>query len=201
MSMSKDKAARKHASIDPALIASISREVIARLRSASPSATDASICDQLITSETIESITGKPARILIAKSAVVTPAACDEARRRGITIHRTNGPQPSTPTHHASIEITDTSDPQRAQNVREQLERRSVCRSAARIVLSDQPANEVHRLCAIGERAVMIISIIDVPRFADDFKPTVWVLDMKRMNLAVAVNAAARITQQENRIR
>ncbi len=199
--MPKGQPPHEHERIDPSLVAAISREVIARLRSATPGTTDQSIRDRIITTKTIESVTGKPTRIRISNSAVVTPAARDEARRRGISIDRTfdlhNSQDEPTPSHDLTIEITDTSDPQRAQSVRDQLERRGVIRNASRIVLSDHPANEVHRLCATGERAVMIGSINDVRRFADDFGPTVWVLDMKRLNLAAAANAAAQITQQD----
>jgi hypothetical protein len=41
----------------------------------------------------------------------------------------------------------------------------------------------------------MIATATDIQRFADELAPSVWVLDMKRMNIAAATNAVAQITQ------
>ena len=80
--------------IDPALVAAIAREVIARLKSTSKTnQTAASIHDRVITAGTIERLSGTPTQVFIAPGAIVTPAARDAARQRGIAIQ--TGIQPS----------------------------------------------------------------------------------------------------------
>ncbi len=92
--------------------------------------------------------------------------------------------------NHARLEIIDTANPQRADAVRTQLARRGVGVGWAKILLSDTPAWEVCQQCTDnGESAVMINSVTDVQRFADELTPTVWVLDMKRLNITAAVKA------------
>ena len=41
----------------------------------------------------------------------------------------------------------------------------------------------------------MVGSIEDVNRFASELEATVWVLDMKRLNLTAALNVAAQISR------
>jgi len=194
--MPKDAQAARNAPIDPAWIAAIAREVIARLKATPRTGTmAASIDDRIITANTLEKITSAT-QIFIAPEAVVTPSARDEARRRGITINRTVEVLPDQQPNHAKLEITDTASPERADAVRKQLARRGDALGAAKIVLSDTPARDVHQQCtADGEVAVMISSVTDVRRFAVELSPTVWVLDMERLNIPAAVNAIAQITQ------
>lgn len=202
-----------HRNIDPDRIAAIVREVVARLTSATATnqtANAVSIGDRLITTETIGQIEGTPDEIVIAARAVVTPAACDEARQRGITIDRSlgNSPQPinrptanGNPTQNnnqAAIQIVDRSDPDRAASIARQIARRGITKTGTVIVLSQQPARDVHHYCtAQSERAVMITGINEIDRFAAELDPTVWVLDMERINFVVAVNIIARIAKQK----
>ncbi len=44
----------------------------------------------------------------------------------------------------------------------------------------------------------MVGSIEEVQRFASELEATVWVLDMKRLNLTAAVNVAAQISRTGN---
>lgn len=195
--MPKDAQATRNESIDPAMVAAITREVIARLQAASKTNDSAaSISDRIITVNTIEQLPGSPTQVFIAPGAIVTPAAGDEARRRGIHLQRTIAVPRDQQPSDARLEITDSANPQRASAVREQLDRRGESISSARIVLSDTPAHDVYQRCAErGEIAVMIQSISDVERFADELSPAVWVLDMQRMNIPAAVNTIARIAQ------
>lgn len=182
--------------IDRAMVANIAGKVIARLVAMSKTNnTAASISDRIVSVDTLQQLTGTPKQVFITSGSIVTPAARDEARHRGITITRTvEVPQNQQPTH-ARFEITDAANPERAEAVRQQLARRGIRVDSARIVLSDTPASEVYQQCnAHAERAVMIASVSDVQRFADELRPTVWVLDMKRLNIIAAVNVIARIT-------
>lgn len=178
---------------DQAFIASLVRKVMARLQESQTTCSDS----RLVTFETIEKHSGP--QLLVPKSAVITPAARDEAHRRGIAIERTIAP--SNPTNHTTTgptcdSITDTENPERAKAVDRQLSRRGVSLGEMRIVLTDSPAREVHDQITRGNRAAMITAIADVERFADELSPTVWVLDMKRLNIPAAVNTAVKIALQ-----
>lgn len=183
--------------IDPALIAAIAREVIARLKATSrTNQSAASIDDRVITADTIEKLSGTPTQIFLAPGAIVTPAARDEARQRGIAITRTVQLPADQQPKNARLEITDATNPDRAEAIRKQLARRGIADCAARIVLSETPGREVYQRCtADGERTVMIATTTDVQRFADELSPTIWVLDMKRLNISAATNVVAQITQ------
>jgi hypothetical protein len=100
-----------------------------------------------------------------------------------------------TDTDITDTDITDTDDAKRATAVREQLSRRRISLTAARIVLSNSPAQAVYDQIIAGNRAVMIANINDVERFASELSPSVWILDMHRMNLSAAVNAVAKIAR------
>ena len=96
-----------------------------------------------------------------------------------------------------SLSITDHENPSRALTIANQLHRRGITELAATIVLSQTPALDVHHYCGRkNERAVMITALADVDRFRRELEPTVWVLDMERLNLVAAVNVIARISQQ-----
>lgn len=195
--MPSDERAIVNQQIDPATVAAIAREVIARLKSTSKTnQSAASLDDRVITAGTIEQLIGKPTQLFIAPGAIVTPAARDEARQRGITINHTLDVPAQQQPNRGRLDIIDSIKPERAQAVRTQLARRGTNNGSARVVLSDTPGRDVHQQCtAHRERAVMITAVADVQRFADELAPTVWVLDMKRLNIAAATNVVTQITQ------
>ena len=174
--------------IDRALIADVVRKVIARLQQTTTTNIDA----RLITLETIEK--HDAGQLVIDESAVITPAACDEARRRGIAIQRLHKTKITT-NIQTDTSIADTDDPNRADTVLHQLSRRGAKLGRAKVILSDTPANETHKQIMSGNRATMITAIADVERFAGELDPNVWVLDMKRLNIPAAVNTVVKISQ------
>jgi hypothetical protein len=201
--------------IDPAWIATVVREVIAQINQHnSPTNLEANIKtnplpEKVVSVATIDSLPGSPSEIVIAAKAVVTPAAHDEARLRGITIRRSDaqtqiqteipnpGPEQSTQQRTQPNEILDVSKPERAASMLAQLARRGITTIGCKIVLSETPAIDVFRLCHNEkQRAVLLCNISDVQRFASELPVDVWVLDMKRMNLMTAVNAAVQISQK-----
>ena len=173
--------------IDAAQVAELVRRVIARLQQPT---TDTD--PRLVTLETIEQ--HESGQLIIAKSAVVTPAARDEARRRGIAIQRRNE-SITTTTETANLDIVDSDAPERAKAILQQLQRRGVELGTTKIILSEAPASETYKQITGGHRAAMITSITDVERFATELDPTVWVLDMKRFNIPAAVNTVVKISQ------
>lgn len=188
------------AATDQAFIAAIVRKVIDRLQQSDSSCNNTPVVtanNNLVTVETIQQHSGSP--LIVAMSAVITPAARDEAQRRGISIQRraaTKAATNVTPAASASENIIDKQDPERGQAVRHQLGRRGVHLGALRIVLTDQPAREVHDQVIGGNRAAMVTAIADVQRFASELSPNVWVLDMKRFNIPAAVNVVVKIAYQ-----
>lgn len=184
--------------IDSAYVAAIAREVIRRLKEGLSSQTQqhaASLSDRVITVDTVQRVGAGIDQLLVGPDAIITPAAKDEARQLGMTITRTvelaANEQPSI----QKFEITDRKQPKRADTIRNQLKLRGIESGSGSIVLSDQPAQEVFRRCQADQRAVMVASAGDVHRFAVEWNPNVWVFDMQRMNLPVAVNAAAQIAR------
>ncbi len=164
-----------------------------------------SIDDRVITVDTIDRVRSTSKQLLVPRGAVVTPAARDQASSRGITIRfaveavppqRSQAVTDDAVTAPPLANITDPREPERAITIGQQLIRRGITRLDTTVVLSDTPASDVHRYCQVDrERAVMIASLIDVDRFWDEFKPTVWVLDMARANFVAAVNIVARIAR------
>ena len=190
--------------IDPALVARIAREVIAKLRQVSDSKpstqtnkTAISIDENVITAATIEQLTGTHSQVFVSAKAIVTPAANDAARERNITINRSVELPPAQIPKRQNTNTTNiTGESDLAAAVTAQLARRGIESTTAAIVLSDTPANEVFRYCSDGKRAVMIGAISDVNRFFSELNPDVWVLDTKRMNLVALVNATAMIARK-----
>ena len=194
--------------IDPAFIQQIVRTVIARLQQLETrqldthtNATAASIGAKVVTSQTIASIKGTPSQIFVTPRTVVTPAAYDAARERGIEITKTTAvppaQRPQQPTsNNDGQQIIDRSNPARAESLVRQLALRGITTLPWQIVLTDTPAAELHHCKSTRScRAAMVATITDVDRFHRELEPELWVLDMGRMNLIQAVNVAVRIAQ------
>lgn len=199
--------------IDPAYIAMVVRKVIARLKNQTnatipnqshptfktqTNSTAASTSEKVITAASIDQLTGSPKELFVDAKAIVTPAAKDAAKERGIQISRSvelPTEQIPQPTNQTSTGIIDTSQPQRAASIADQLSRRSLPTDGLQIVLSETPASDVFRYCSEGQRSAMVTTVADVDRFAKELRPTVWVFDMKRMNFMAAVNAAAAVAR------
>lgn len=186
--------------IDSAWIAAIAREVIVRLKASNltqptNSTAAVSIAEKVITTDSLRSVAATTTQLFISKDAIVTPAAKDEAKERGITLNRSVALPQGHETNEQKLEITDSQQLDRADAIKNQLKRRGLKDLGGRIVLSDTPSRDVAECCGDGQRAVMVTSVADVRRFADELNPSTWVLDMKRMNLVTATNAVAQIAQ------
>ncbi len=209
--MSHDATTIESASLRPELLASIVREVLARLNGESVPV----IADRVVTVATIEQLPSATREVAIAVNALVTPAAADEAKQRGITMVRRTAnesqtasqvnvhrgprtpPDVSTGEPHGEVTIVDGERTERAEGIIAQLTRRGIAVSAGpRIVLSDHPAKTVHQETVAGRRAAMVRRYSDVDRFANELRPNCWVLDMIDLNPIAAVNTAQRILQR-----
>ena len=160
--------------------------------------------DKIVTAASIEKIPSTQKQLSVRADSIVTPAARDEAQRRGIAIVRST-PTESTKSNSTTNQhpnqrggISDAMQPERAASVTAQLLRRGIANVTTRIVLSETPGRDVYQQCAEhNQRGVMVTSMADVDRFAAELSPTCWVLDMKRLNISAATNVAARIAQLE----
>ena len=178
------------------MIAGIAREVIRRLREAGPEPPSGTL-EKLITIETLDRYTGA-SEIGAAEGALITPAAREEASRRGITFAF---PSPSA-TAAGQPTDDDGSDDATSGILCHQLSRRGLSFPRGNeVAWTDQPASEVYRRCGKGQRAVMITSLADVDRFAGELSPNAWVLDRQKLNLVAAVNVAARIARTSKPIK
>ena len=186
----------------PAQIRAIVDEVIRRIRDedAEDRVPQHAVLDRIVTVQSIESIESG-AEVVIPTNAIVTAAAQDFARDRGIRLHRDSIRIPSGNPESMSDEIesrvTDTDDPNRAALVVSQLRRRDVTRLIGRIVLSEMPASAVIQEIKQGESAVMINRLDQIERFKRECDPSTWVLDLKQLNLSAAINVIARISKLE----
>jgi len=195
---------------DPAMIAEIVRQVLNRLGvSPQPTGTTpqveakapgktatAAINDKIITSQIINELHESTAQIFVNPSAIITPAARDDARSQDIKIVRTIQLPAGQQTQHEKTEIIDEAQPDRAEAVRQQLATRGITTGTGKIVLTETPAKEVHFQCSKNnETAVMIGSFNEIKRFSDEITPTVWVLDMQRLTFSAAVNAVVQISK------
>ncbi|TWU47175.1 hypothetical protein Poly51_49730 [Rubripirellula tenax] len=191
-------------SIDPAWVARIVAEVVARLNAATAhkaatadvttnvggEALLAKVVDVRIIAETEAGST-----LILSPKAVVTPAAKDEAKRKNIQLVRQSGAAIGTTRQTNSTKNLIDQDDQRRTAIENQLRRRGIPGITADVVLSDTPAREVVDQGGQGKRAVMIGVLSDVARFGGEVDPQVWVLDMKRLNMIAAVNVIASIVQ------
>ncbi|TWU34138.1 hypothetical protein Q31b_56090 [Novipirellula aureliae] len=202
-------------SIDAVWLKAIVRQVVSKVEvqkaalAAKPAPSPETFSGKLVSLETIEQwARSRKSEIKIGSKTIVTPAAIDEAKRHGITISRgeisrgescSKSSQPSTVggsigKDSTEYDISDSQDPHRAVLISEQLRRRHAKGSAV-IVCSDTPAVDVFRLCSENRRTVMISDFASVERFENELSPDVWVLDMKKLNLIAAVNAAQKILE------
>ena len=198
-------------SLDAQTITAVTREVIARLQAgaqrhhadiATPdlasktSRTAASIADSVITADTIARLPRETAELFLKSSAVVTPAARDEAASRSITINYGEPVKQPATAVPSTCPIEDRNEPTRAAAIATQLSKRAIPLTDVKIVLTDTPAQELYQQCAkLGEVAVMVGSLEEVARFARELDATVWILDMQRLNLPAATNVIARISR------
>lgn len=170
---------------DPSLVATIAREVVRRLRESDgqPTVTPG---ERLITIETLDRYVGAT-EIFAAADAVITPAAREEAKRRGIRLRSAD--ESSGEAHRVGNVATTEQDALAAQLAK----RGIVLPTDVEIVWTQTPAAEVLNRCSKGQRATMVAALSDVQRFFDEIEPTVWVLDRQRLNLTAAMNVASRI--------
>lgn len=185
--------------IDPALIAAVARKVITRLRAAQADAStstnnsansEIATPERLITIETLRKFQDD-SRIAVTPGTVVTPAAKDEARRRGIAIKRLNQ-SGTTEQTSSNTQVDQTPD----NALTQQLVRRGVTMpTCVELSWTETPAKDVFEYCRQGKRAAMVTSLADVDRFASELSPKCWVLDKQKLNLIAAVNVAARIAK------
>ncbi|MEO9932210.1 hypothetical protein [Rhodopirellula bahusiensis] len=195
-------------------ITSIVEQVLRRLRdqtdtSVSPSKPTPNdetvhvLNDKVISVDVIQGIPAGVTQVQVS-GGIVTPAARDEMRARGITLAGSKS-TPAAATKTASnsgkrfIQLhTDTSSKSIRDALARQLSLRGVdhCPRAHRsVIVTNRPAATLFDRIQLGSRAVLITRLEDIPRFASEMDADTFVLDMQRFNLVALVNAANTIAQ------
>lgn len=196
------------APIDPAYIAEIVRQVLARVRATgtpiqTSSQTPIAETVKLVTVETVvASAASKDRVIFINRKSIVTPAARDEAKQLGVRLELvgTNSQSSSKAVSDVSLGMIDTTDASWVESIIAALSRRGIAvssgYSAIQIVLTDCPAKQTHHYSSLGKhRAAMLTGMNQVERFHRELSPDVWVIDKTQVGLPTIVNIVATIVR------
>ncbi|KLU02885.1 hypothetical protein RISK_005181 [Rhodopirellula islandica] len=195
-------------------IASIVEQVLRRLRDQSGTSVSTSkaitsgesahvLSDKVISVDVIQSIPSGVTQVQLS-GGIVTPAAHDEMRARGITVagSKSTGAaanQPASKTGKRFIQLhTDASSKSIRDSLTRQLSLRGLdhCPKAHRsVVVTARPAAALIARIQSGSRAVLITRLEDISRFASEVDADTFVLDMQHFNLVALVNAANTIAQ------
>lgn len=196
------------APIDPAYIAEIVRQVLARVRAAGTpiqTSSQAPIAEtvKLVTVETVVASAASNDRVIrINRTSIVTPAARDEAKQLGVRLELvgTNSQTSSKAASDVSLGMIDTTDASWVESITAALSRRGIAvssgYSAIQIVLTDCPAKQTHYYSSLGKhRAAMLTGMNQVERFHRELSPDVWVIDKTQVGLSTIVNIVATIVR------
>ncbi|WP_164103167.1 hypothetical protein [Candidatus Laterigemmans baculatus] len=187
----------------------------------SDSSAAARMAESVISLRTLEGLGEEVKRLELAPRAVVTPAAADQLRHRGIEVVRgaavCSQSAASQPLQYQSVSagaaatttlcwIADANHAERTAAYVRQLASRglsvasvaSLPRSAAEVppgigvVISDLPALQVdHFARQLSIPSAAVTGIADVGRIAAAFVPRIWVLDAERLSFSGRVAVAA----------
>lgn len=161
--------------------------------------------DRVISVDSFAAVPAGVDEVLVEPSAVITPAARDLARHRGIAlVRRGESPLPK----QDALLIADTDSPDRAAGLSHQLVSRGVAATSTNpdavlqqvqngraigLVLSDVPAGFVCAACRNGSvRAAAISELNELPQIESQMQPNLWVIDMRRVSLSKAIVLAER---------
>ena len=201
------------APIDPAYIAEIVRQVLARVRAnGTPiQSTNQALTKQapiaaivkLVTVDTVVASAASNDRVIrINRKSIVTPAARDEAKQLGVRLEivGTDYVASSKPAPDVSLGMIDTTDASWVESITASLARRGIAissgYSAIQIVLTDCPAKQTHAYSSLGKhRAAMLTGLNQVERFHRELSPDVWVIDKTQVSLLTIVNIVAKIAR------
>lgn len=211
------------------MIDRVVREVLARLGSAGSTASTSSrpaasqegkeqeresrcfsIADRVLSVESLAAVPAGVDRVQIQPATVITPAARDIARERGIIwIRQGESPQ----AERGVLLIADTDSPARSSGLRHQLATRGLLATstdpdsllkrigqdpATGLVLSDLPAGFVCKACRNeAVRAAAVSELNELSAIAAQMKPNLWVIDMRRVSLSKAIVLAERCIRQQ----
>jgi len=199
------------ASLSTVDIESIVRKVLDRVKrqqNAEPRRSDNSdaylISDKVVSVSTIESLPKTVTRVMISAGTIVTPAARDELRLRGLSFEDTsksvtasNGAGDASRIKVRLLCVDDDHEallPALSRQV--SLRGVDVCpRGAVSAIVSSKPAKTVLDQFFAGRAAVLIQRLADIPRFAREIRPRVFVLDRECLSLTEMTNAVVAISR------
>lgn len=201
--------------IDPAYIAAIVRQVLARIRAAQATGqsettgiTQHPRAMKLVTLDAVVRCAASEERVVyIEPRSIVTPAARDEAKRLGVRLQLVAAESTSTSQERSasvaarvSLGMIDTTPASWVESASVALARRGISitpgYAAIQIVLTDEPAKQTHAYSSRpAHRAAMLSGINQVERFQRELSPDVWVIDKTQLNFPTVVNLVAKIAR------
>ncbi|EMI55412.1 hypothetical protein [Rhodopirellula sallentina] len=163
---------------------------------------------RLVTLSEINAISSSVKQITLPAGAVVTPAARDELRHRGISLTTCE----SNESAQSSVRSTSNAPGTRAvrlqsdgdvndvliASLKKQLSIRGVrlCNEAGvSVTLSSRPATTAHHACGTDRCVVSINRLDDVSRFLRELSPNVFVLDVLHLHLIALADAITTIAK------
>lgn len=174
-----------------------------------------SVLGKVISLSALEKLPRETKAIAVVNGAVITPAAADWLRSKGIQVERTNPAAAaiaasSSPTTAGAVQagigwVADSDSPSAVEGYARQLRLRSlavnsvetaqhgIASSMPGVVFSRLPALDVDRLARQqGCCAVAVDSLEAVQRIAAAMQPMVWVIDSERLSYQGRITVAAQ---------
>ncbi|MEM8910386.1 MAG: hypothetical protein AAGC97_01360 [Planctomycetota bacterium] len=210
--MTASQSHRSELSIDiESIVRGVVRQVCAE--------THAKVIGGVVSVSTIESLPESTTQVQMDPSAVVTPAALDEMRRRRLSWCSSSTDQPILPSQPFAnpAQVGTETDSQRdvwltsdqthidqSAAIAQQLRRRGInlCSSIVaespdlvRVHVSATPAERVLQFFREGVAAIVISRLNDVPRFTREISRCVFVLDAIHLNLMEMTNCTALLSR------
>ncbi|MCM2369536.1 hypothetical protein [Aporhodopirellula aestuarii] len=157
----------------------------------------------------VEAIPAAVKHVELRPRAVVTPAARDELRHRGISITTQHsersaaaGSESKPPVQPGTRAIDLQADGDVSESllasVKKQITLRGVrlCnRASVSVILSSRPATTAHHACGTDRCVVSINRVDDVRRFLAELSPNVFVLDVKHLHVVAITGAISAIAK------
>jgi hypothetical protein len=164
---------------------------------------------RVISLEELKTVPSTVNTLHVGVQSVVTPAARDELRRRGINLSRgeivstIDAPKKNSDAGSRAIHLQrdgDVSDGQYAAVIKQVTGRgvRMCSKASLSVVLSSRPATTAHHSAGPGRCVVSINRVDDVSRFMAELSPNIFVLDVKHLHLVAIAQAIAAIAKPDS---
>lgn len=154
----------------------------------------------------VKAIGGSVKQLQLSSRTVITPAARDELRHRGIVVVKSvsaaamasKSAKPQAGTRAIKLQRDGNVADHLFEALQKQLRVRGIrlcSESSVEVILSSRPATTAHQRTGKDRCVVAINRIDDVRRFMAELSPNTFVLDIAHMHLVALANAIAVIAK------